>query len=633
MKSAILITAAICITVSASAQAPLPVLHPKFINLGTLTDTIVNWQAAASPNAKFIAFTSTVGDLRLFNTQTKRSTVIAPSSMWASWPSWARSGSTITFSHDEDRKASVFAIDVDPNSGAVRGNPRRVTLNGGVNSAMSPDGKWVAYNRADNDDATDLLLVPLSGGSPVKVVTAKLAMPTRWSPDGRWIYYVAAGPQAAFPDGSAEYDTYRIHPDGSAGELVMRTAGTWPGLTNDGRFLVTRDGSKTDTLRHALVSNAAGKPIATFTSPLGDEIGHWVDNYRFLTVRNDQRRVLRVATMDGKNTRSILAAGTNVATATFSPDGKHIAVFDRHGSRASLVIMGADGSNRTSMQIKGLNADAQPVWSPDSRRIAYGVTSGATRSIVVNDLATHSATTLVSGERPLSRSFSWRPDSNSLLYSRVDNLGPSPELSDLSIHEVTMAGKDHEVRGVPREALSNAKVPTEIRLADSLAISVGSAGVWAIPYSGAARLVKRETTTRTTLAPNGRVLIHGLNLGNDGTFNEIEVLGLDGIVVRRITLPFNGYTTTNDHHIVVTPDGRSAVMVGRNPATEAASIYRVPLDGSAPRAIVPLPGRFASQLDVAPDGRSILFTEMGPQTSAFVLVDLTAELLRLSSRH
>ena len=636
MRARFIFCLAASIAASSSAQqSKLPVLHPRFTTLGTVTDTTVNWQAAASPNGRFVAYTSSYGDLRLYDVRTKRSSVLSSAMKWTGWPAWSQNSDVIVFTYwNEAGEPSVYAVDVDPNTGAARGTPRRITVNGGTNPSPSPDGKLIAYNRTDDDNkpVTDLLLVPATGGAPRTVVTAWLAAPTRWSPDGRWIYYVLEGPQSAFADGSAEFDTYRARTDGSSPQRIARSAGTWPGLTNDGRFLVTRDGTVNDTLRHAIVADASGKQIATFTSSPGDEVGHWVDNYRFLTVRDDQRKVLRIATMNGTS-RDFPAAGGSVETAAFSPDGKRIAVFQRNGSRTTLIVTNADGTERHVASLRNMIGDAQPKWSPNSRYIAYMKSLDAPRTVNVYDVTTNAERSIVSFDKRMGRDLHWRSNSKSLLYLRFDKFGPTPELTEFDVHEVTIDGRDRAVRIIPREMRSTGNVPQEIRLGDTLAISVGSAGVWAIPYSDApAHLVKRETTTRTTFTPDGNALVHGLETNPGGrTFRTLEVLRLDGTVIRNIQLPFIGYTTVNDRHIVLSRDGREAILVGRDSEDAATGkIYRVPLDGSAPRPIVSLPSAIGSQIDVAPDGRSILYTVLGPEASSFVLVDLTSELSRLS---
>lgn len=525
-------------------------------------------------------------------------------------------------------------MDIDPASGVPRSRPRRVTVNGGINASFSPDGKWLAYNRTDDDThpLTDLLVVPAAGGVARRLITANLAMPTQWSPDGRWIYYVVEGPKSAFADGSAEFDTYRIRTDGSTPQLIGRAAGTWPGFTDDGRFLVTRSGGVIDTLRHAVVADASGKPIATFTTAAGDEIGHWVDNYRFLTVRDDRKGALRIADVNTGATHDVLATTSPITSAAFSPDGKRIAIFQRRGGRTNLLVMDVNGSNRRVAPLRNMTSDAQLKWSPDSRFIAYIAGLDAPRTINLYDVAASVHRVIVSGSHFFGRDILWRPNSNAIMYTRVDTVGASPELASLSLHEVVIGGSDRQLRLIPREVLSTGKSPTEIRLGDSAAISVGTSGVWLVPYSGgAARLLKRGTTTRTSFTPDGRSLVHGIDPHGDGSFGVLEVLGLDGTIVRDIKLPFRGFPNANDRHVAIAQNGHEAIVQGSSAGV--TKIFSVPLDGSASRAILALPTRFPSQLVVSPDGRSILYTVVGPETSSFVLVDLTKELARLSSRH
>ena len=635
MKTLSFLCSGLCLVASLSVPSKLPVIHPTFTTLGTVTDTVVNWQAAASPNGRFVLYTSNYGDLRLYDVRSRRATVIAPSSTWAFWPTWSPTGDVVAFSHEnENGEAAIFTIEIDPNTGVAKGTPRRVTVNGGVNPSFSPDGKWIAYNRTDSDrdPQTELLLIPSNGGAPRTLARGELAMPTKWSPDGRWIYYIVGGARSAFPDGSREFDVYRVRIDGSSSERVTRSAGTWPGLTNDGRFLVTRDGSTIDTLRHAIVSDANGKAIATFTSPAGDEIGHWVDNYRFLIVRDDQRRVLRRTDLNGRSSQDIASAGSSVETESISPDGKHVAVFERKGGRTNLIVMSSDGTNRRVVPLFNMAVNAQPRWSPDSRYIAYIAGLDAPRKINIYDVQSTSVRTVLSYDKPLGAAL-WRPNSKSLLYVRFPNFGASPEPNDFAVHEVTLEGRDQTLRTIPSQVLSSGTGPTGILLGQSMAISFGSAGMWAVPYDGGApRQLRTGMNTRTTFLPDERALVHGVELNPDGSFREIEVLGTDGIVVRNIRLPFDGLVNASDRHIELTPEGRDAIIVGRDRNAQSPAIYRVPLDGSAPRLVVKLAGRPASQIDVSPDGKSILYTVMGPRASSFVLVDLTPELTRLATR-
>jgi Tol biopolymer transport system component len=284
--------------------------------------------------------------------------------------------------------------------------------------------------------------------------------------------------------------------------------------------------------------------------------------------------------------------------------------------------------------LRNVVAGAQLKWSPNSRYLTYVGARDANRAVNIIDITSGVEKPLVSGTQTISRDLAWRTDGRSILYSRITSFGASPALNDLEIREVTVDGKDKLIRSIPHEALSNGNGPTGIRLSDSVAVSIGSSGVWAVPYSGGpARQLLKGQTTRTVFTPDGRALVHGIEPTPDQGIKALQLLGLDGQVIRTVRLPFTGFVTAFDRIIPLTPDGRAAVIVGRDAGSSSAKIYRVPLDGAAPTPIADLTDKAASQIDVSPDGRSILYTAIGPEASSFVLVDLTDALKRLSRSH
>ena len=60
---------------------------------------------------------------------------------------------------------------------------------------VSPDGRWVAFLRAEPKGRPQLHVVEASGGEPVRLTDAPLGVQTsRWSPDGSALAYVARVP-------------------------------------------------------------------------------------------------------------------------------------------------------------------------------------------------------------------------------------------------------------------------------------------------------------------------------------------------------------------------------------------------------------------------------------------------------
>ncbi|GAA2788176.1 hypothetical protein [Nonomuraea dietziae] len=77
------------------------------------------------------------------------------------------------------------------------GEPRQLT--GGrrdAEPAYSPDGRWLAFTRAENGGKPQLHVMPTAGGEPWRVTDQHLGAgkPT-WSPDSRQLAFVARVPE------------------------------------------------------------------------------------------------------------------------------------------------------------------------------------------------------------------------------------------------------------------------------------------------------------------------------------------------------------------------------------------------------------------------------------------------------
>ncbi len=110
--------------------------------------------------------------------------------------------------------------------------------------AVSPDGLWVAFVRAEPKGRPQLHVVELAGGEPVRLTDAPLGVADpRWSPDGRRIAYVARVPE----DG-------RYVPDGDPSAEAPRHITTFTYRADDVGFV-------RDRRRHVLVVDVPEEPV------------------------------------------------------------------------------------------------------------------------------------------------------------------------------------------------------------------------------------------------------------------------------------------------------------------------------------------------------------------------------------
>jgi beta-lactam-binding protein with PASTA domain len=110
-------------------------------------------------------------------------------------PSWSPDRTWVAYRHGTDKESRIWRTELDsPSSG------RPLTDAGHVDKrpAVSPDGKVVAFIRAESDTKQSLCLIRVSPGphnaSCVKSGPAFVGRPT-WSPDGRAIVALAADDQ------------------------------------------------------------------------------------------------------------------------------------------------------------------------------------------------------------------------------------------------------------------------------------------------------------------------------------------------------------------------------------------------------------------------------------------------------
>jgi Tol biopolymer transport system component len=136
------------------------------------------------------------------------------------------------------------------------------------NPALSPDGKRVAYGKADLvKENQDLWVMELATASEVQITTGKARESTFgavWSPDGNQVAYTG------LRDGT--FSVYRKAANGQGAEELLYKL---PGIaaptdwSADGRFLSLSSGDLGGSVLSALPLNASGerKPIEVFRSP------------------------------------------------------------------------------------------------------------------------------------------------------------------------------------------------------------------------------------------------------------------------------------------------------------------------------------------------------------------------------
>jgi dipeptidyl aminopeptidase/acylaminoacyl peptidase len=186
--------------------------------------------------------------------------------------------------------------------------------------AWSPDGKWIAFSRAEDE----LWLMRADGSDPHRI--AAVGGSPSWSPDGTKLVYEGGASLADFGEG--------------AGAVMIANA----------------DGSSPRTL-------ARGYDPAW--SPDGTELA-----YAALGG-------ITVSGIDGQNPRVVIPYAVDPA---WSPDGSKLAFVKGNQNSSSVMVANADGSDPQTLVESDVYADNLS-WSPDGTEIAFTGEGGCSRDL------------------------------------------------------------------------------------------------------------------------------------------------------------------------------------------------------------------------------------------------------------
>lgn len=157
-------------------------------------------------------------------------------------PSLSSDGRTLFFASDRSGNYDLFRIDLEPvvRGGAAEPRPFRAQREDERAPKLSPDGRMVAYLRTFNGD--ELRLADAEGGRDRLLALGPRIESFAWSPDGRWLAFSRA-------DDAGRFDLFLLAPWGEEEINVTRhpAQDLSPAWSADGSalyFLSDRDGGR-----------------------------------------------------------------------------------------------------------------------------------------------------------------------------------------------------------------------------------------------------------------------------------------------------------------------------------------------------------------------------------------------------
>jgi dipeptidyl aminopeptidase/acylaminoacyl peptidase len=264
--------------------------------------------------------------------------------------------------------------------------PRQLTFGDRLDLSpqWSPDGKQIAFVRADGDKS-QIWLLPIGGGEAHVITKAEYgAGSPRWSPDGKKILYSSSIP-VSFIEGKTAWNY----------ERPGRTPGDEPnfkGMKADEKKKVTNspDGSLAE-VRAWLAKNASeSNPRVLYRQDLQGELNLQTD---------ESFTHLFVKTLDDEKAVQLTNGMQDFNNGEWSPDGKTIIcdsrVYEIHPDRElDSDIWAIDVATKTAKQLIKWpdHSLGNPQYSPDGTMISFTANTIKGRFYSQNMIATATAT-------------------------------------------------------------------------------------------------------------------------------------------------------------------------------------------------------------------------------------------------
>jgi tricorn protease len=327
-------------------------------------------------------------------------------------PRWSPDGAWIAFNSDREGGSQVFLIP------AVGGRARQLTHHGAATTVHDwfPDGRGLLVTSGrDTYRAAIYRLDAVSGRLSRLLEDESHCQFPSLSPDGKWLAYQ----RGALVDlirkgyrGSANFDIYLAPVDGSAPPRRLTDSDRndwWPLWSGDGRsvlYVSERDGTAT-LWRQSRDGGAPARVVETPPDAIryptiarnGSLLAYECAGRVFTAAAGSAgpgREARLLCRTDERGPRSTQAAfsNTGVTDFTLSPDGKRLAVV----IRGDIFLAGTERTQEAIRLTDTPTREATPAWAPDGKTLAFTSNRDGAWRLYVADVATREARALTPGE-------------------------------------------------------------------------------------------------------------------------------------------------------------------------------------------------------------------------------------------
>jgi dipeptidyl aminopeptidase/acylaminoacyl peptidase len=248
--------------------------------------------------------------------------------------------------------------------------------------AVSPDGRHLVYGVTEYDVAantgdTDLFLVDVDGGEPVRLTSMKGSEHSAaWRPDGQWIGFLSG------KGGSTQL--WEVRPNGKKVRQVTDVEG---GIANfeyspDGTHISFTSDVKLDKTIHDLYPDLPEADARIMDGLMYRHWDSWHDyaySHLFVAPYKDGWVGEAMDLMEGERFDTPLSPFGGVEQIAWSPDGRTIAYTSKKlvgteyavSTNSDIYIVDIDSGDTRNFTEGMMGYDVGPVFSPDGNRIAW----------------------------------------------------------------------------------------------------------------------------------------------------------------------------------------------------------------------------------------------------------------------
>jgi Tol biopolymer transport system component len=367
-------------------------------------------------------------------------------------------------------------------------------------SAWSPDGRFIAFMRQAEPEATGVYLISSLGGAERKLADISPfdgwdPIALSWSPDAKWVAFSKGSSGAGKTGSSPKHFSIHLVNSETTEERALPDpspdcANIWqPAFSPDGRYIAsvcvltggvakiylqTPEGKQAHEVEGArALENFAGIAWATDSQSLlySADMHLWrvpVDGGKpekllfaqdvetvavartgnrlaYAQVRHNpniwQLEIARETKAAGPATK-LISSSRGDAGPHISPDGKHLAFQSARSGSWEMWVTDRDGSNPVQLSSFGGPQVGTPSWAPDSRRIVFDVRASGKAELYVVNLEGRPPKRFPTGTASASNPF-WSADGRWIYFSteRPDIIWKAPVEGGASVRLIEGEGK------------------------------------------------------------------------------------------------------------------------------------------------------------------------------------------------